>query len=1328
MLRTMQVGLGTALALLTLLATPAASGQPVVPISPAAGMPRPWEEGLQVSPYSVVNLVNGNLITVIPLTACDPVGPPLVFTLYHNSANAATGLDGIPSPWGFDLGDGWSVSYGGCVVGKYGDETVSVIEDDGNEYFFEFESQNGDDFLYSAPVGKYDILWYDYDLEQWILTRPSQEKRYFDYELVEVDENEYVGLGRLVAVEDSAGSVLHIERDPDHDFRIDAIRSAADQDDELGESWHRITLDYDEGVRPKYIEDPIGRVWTLGYDAQGRLETITHPTDQYVTTPETTVVEYLDTDLDHIKKITDRTGQSWEFAYQIPGNETLAQVTDLPTDQQDPHVQTFSWAKHIPSGFWRTTHTDRRGKVWKYDFDDDNNYRRRVDPLNGVRRYTYGTGAHLHDMLEFKNELNKSWTYTYGPVGNVLTVSSPLDDPPDQTPDQTWTYTWTQPDSELYPNLYVMTQATDPLGHWVQYAYGDDDPTLVTTITEQDADGSYNPGAVTTLAYWHAEDPGEAYHAIGQLRLVTDANGVEHYYEYDWPGYMTQETEGLFSIEQTLQTEFPLLMGPFDIDDVGRVTGAPGGSLCVDVNGNAQCVRCGPYDLNGPGDPIGLRLGLTDIPLPDGLCGRLEGGFDSLNGDVEYDAEGRPLLLKNNIDLGDLYTGNFRQQEFAYDGFGRVSSQTTTSAEVAWEDTNTTIVTGFEYTSRDADGRVLEREDHNSNSTFYEYDDVGRLHKLRLDDAEQNPPTAVFTYDAAGRLTVVDYANGAQIVREYDDADRLLCIKHKDLSGTIRQQTDYVWNDDNTVDQRTETDATDLVSSVAVVDFEYDARGRLTRETRTVDQTPAYDFSYTYDGLGNRLTKTDNLTDVFTKYYYDSVEENRDPAFPTNNNRLLKYEIWEDAAAAALGYQSGEPGGEPGSGDPEPAPHQEPPDPPRNAWRTVWYTYYQNGHVANITIRDAREECQECDRFLRQDLALYYNGNGSLWIAVWDHWTVDEDGYVADSYGIDAGREFRFDSPRARYLARNLDPATLTGQSPTVMPLSPQHWTMYDGDSPYLDFDVDDDGTTMTQTDTKQYVAGLAELDLLTSATSYLHGDLLRSLVMTTDDEGGVGVSPATFAYTAFGEPAGAADPLAVTRYTYAGGWGYEAGLIILAGQDPDLPPITLSHVGARWYQPDIGRFVQRDPAGLAGGLNTYLYADNDPLSDDDSGVYSDMIGVWIKREIERLVGRWTAIGNWATTTAFRAAKTQSIYKFLRKQGERRAYAWTIAKYCAKYGKSPRGWKGMGTWAGYMCVTVTVCELSAEAAHACDDWITRHERGITRFFFEHGEDHRDVWW
>lgn len=38
----------------------------------------------------------------------------------------------------------------------------------------------------------------------------------------------------------------------------------------------------------------------------------------------------------------------------------------------------------------------------------------------------------------------------------------------------------------------------------------------------------------------------------------------------------------------------------------------------------------------------------------------------------------------------------------------------------------------------------------------------------------------------------------------------------------------------------------------------------------------------------------------------------------------------------------------------------------------------------------------------------------------------------------------------------------------------------------------------------------------------------------------------------------------------------------------------------ARYYDPTIGRFVQRDPIGLQGGINQYAYADNSPTNYTD--------------------------------------------------------------------------------------------------------------------------------
>lgn len=43
-----------------------------------------------------------------------------------------------------------------------------------------------------------------------------------------------------------------------------------------------------------------------------------------------------------------------------------------------------------------------------------------------------------------------------------------------------------------------------------------------------------------------------------------------------------------------------------------------------------------------------------------------------------------------------------------------------------------------------------------------------------------------------------------------------------------------------------------------------------------------------------------------------------------------------------------------------------------------------------------------------------------------------------------------------------------------------------------------------------------------------------------------------------------------------------------------------LYYVRNRWYDPTLARFISQDPIGLAGGLNTYAYVENDPVNGRD--------------------------------------------------------------------------------------------------------------------------------
>ena len=183
----------------------------------------------------------------------------------------------------------------------------------------------------------------------------------------------------------------------------------------------------------------------------------------------------------------------------------------------------------------------------------------------------------------------------------------------------------------------------------------------------------------------------------------------------------------------------------------------------------------------------------------------------------------------------------------------------------------------------------------------------------------------------------------------------------------------------------------------------------------------------------------------------------------------------------------------------------------------------------------------------------------------------------------------------------------------------------------------------------KDYLGTAAQRDLSTGV-KYLHGDLIGSTDMLTD---ATGSANATTAYTAFGEVVG--DPLD-TRYQYAGAWGYESGLLERQGANTNLPPIRLQHVGYRWYEPAIGRFVQRDPIGIWGGLNVYAYVGSNPLLRIDPSGKAWIWAVWGAVRILIWVG--TRVGPWIAAGAVTASR--------RPNATRRATTWFI-NTCIKY-------------------------------------------------------------
>lgn len=105
---------------------------------------------------------------------------------------------------------------------------------------------------------------------------------------------------------------------------------------------------------------------------------------------------------------------------------------------------------------------------------------------------------------------------------------------------------------------------------------------------------------------------------------------------------------------------------------------------------------------------------------------------------------------------------------------------------------------------------------------------------------------------------------------------------------------------------------------------------------------------------------------------------------------------------------------------------------------------------------------------------------------------------------------------------------------------------------------------------------------ITSTATQYYHADGLGSVVAVTDS---TGATSGTERFDVFGNKNNLASTGTIPQYGYT-------------GREPDNT--GLIYYRARYYDPSIGRFTQRDPIGLSGGINQYTYVGNNPVNYTD--------------------------------------------------------------------------------------------------------------------------------
>ncbi|MDH4098986.1 MAG: FG-GAP-like repeat-containing protein [Nitrospirota bacterium] len=280
-----------------------------------------------------------------------------------------------------------------------------------------------------------------------------------------------------------------------------------------------------------------------------------------------------------------------------------------------------------------------------------------------------------------------------------------------------------------------------------------------------------------------------------------------------------------------------------------------------------------------------------------------ESYFDGLGRTFKTRKEGpdsKVIVSQNTFDQRGLVTAKslpyFEGQEtarwttFTYDAVGRATRATNpdaTYATTAYDKGRTTIINANgqqKVEEKDVYGRLVKVEEYNGGSLYattnYQYDVMGNLRgttdakgnqsvinydtlgrKTSMNDPDMGSWT--YAYDANGNLTTQTDAKGQTITFAYDALNRITLKDYPAGAGT-----DAVYTYDETTSTNGKGRLTTLTDASGTSKYWYDAMGRATKSTRTIDSV-AYTTETTYDAL-SRITSVKYPDNETVTYSYDT--------------------------------------------------------------------------------------------------------------------------------------------------------------------------------------------------------------------------------------------------------------------------------------------------------------------------------------------------------------------------------------------------------------------------------------------------------------------------
>ncbi|MGF1498799.1 MAG: tandem-95 repeat protein [Elainellaceae cyanobacterium] len=559
-----------------------------------------------------------------------------------------------------------------------------------------------------------------------------------------------------------------------------------------------VVFNRDEQDRITSIVDPAGNSILYGYDDNGDLISVTNQAGnvtQYVYDPNNP--HYLIEEIDPLGRSSVRT------EYDDQGR--VSRIIDGDGNALELDIE-------FGAGGDRQLITDPLGNTTILFYDQQGNITQEIDAEGGITQYTYDDDNNLTSVTDPRGFTT---TYTYDDRGNLLSITD--------ASGSTRSFT--------YDDQNNLLTDTNELGRVTEFVY-DAQGNLVEII---DAAG----GSVTF-----------DYDTFGRVERFTDANGNFSLYDY-----APVSGSGVGALALSKPTKVTFADGStqeFSYNAFGQVT------RVVDENGHAT-----EYITDNTGRLITLRDPLGNETNYTYEAQYITQVINALGETARFEYDGSGNLIRQVDPAGGV-------TEFEYDSLGREIRETVYLSTTDLMQQRTTL------TTYRADGLIESIADGAGNITRFEYDLVGNQTAV-IDPLGQRTE---FVYDNLNRQIQKIDPLGNVTTYEYDDVGNIVAIV--DSNGRRRS---FTYDELDRLDVETWLDGS---NPIRTIDYDYDAVGNLTGvfdpdssltffynnrdRLEQVDYTgtPGLDgvtLTYTYDGTGNVLSVVDNFGTEVTSTY-----------------------------------------------------------------------------------------------------------------------------------------------------------------------------------------------------------------------------------------------------------------------------------------------------------------------------------------------------------------------------------------------------------------------------------------------------------------------------